>query len=69
MYIVRYTSKEDKNKVIEYLQTHSISKANHAESVISKCSDVHSVWIVESRSYPGKLNIPKDYDGRNYDPT
>jgi hypothetical protein len=58
MYIVRYISKENENKVKEYLQTPSVSKARHAESVVSMCSDVHSVWIVESRSHPGKLYIP-----------
>lgn len=68
MYIVKYISKENENKVIDYLETHSVSDAIHAESVISICSDVHSVWIVEERSYPGKLNIPKDYEGRNYEP-
>jgi hypothetical protein len=68
MYIVKYVNKENENKVIDYLETHSISDANHAESVLSMRSDVHSVWILEERSHPmKKLNIPKDYEGRNYE--
>ena len=67
MYIVKYVNKENENKVIDYLETHSISDANHAESVLSLCSDVHSVWIVEERSHPGKPSIPKEYEGRDYE--
>ena len=68
MYTVKYISKENENKVINHLETHSISEANHAESVLSMCSDVHSVWILEERSHPmKKLNIPMDYEGRNYE--
>ena len=57
MYIVKCISKENENKVINYLETNSISDAIHAESVISMCSDVHSVWIDEERSYPMKTPI------------
>jgi len=57
MYIVKYISKENENKVINYLETNSPSDAIHAESVISMCSDVHSVWIDEERSYPSKSPI------------
>ena len=67
MYIVKYVIKENENKVINYLETCSISDANHAESVLSMCSDVHSVWIDECRSHPSRPSIPKEYEGRDYE--
>ena len=67
MYIVKYVNKGNENKVIDYLETMSPSDAIHAESVLSMCSDVHSVWVLEERCHPSRPSIPKEYEGRDYE--